>query len=83
MKEPALVYRSGRFAASVDIVNCIIGPRGGLTIDYTYDLFPYQTFEPGFKQGSTLRDPRRIIGQSIRELVAANMKGMQPLIRRV
>ena len=83
MKEPALVYRSGRFAASVDIVNCIIGPRGGLTIDYTYDLFPYQTFEPGFKQGSTLRDPRKIIGQSIRELVAANMKGMQPLIRRV
>jgi len=29
---------------------------------------PYQTFEPGYAQGSTYRDPRKIIGESIREI---------------
>lgn len=83
MQLPALRNRTGRFRDSAEVVNTFMGPRGGLTIDYTYMKYPYQTFEPGFKQGSTNRDPRRIIGASIREIVAANMKGMQPLIRRV
>jgi len=44
---------------------------------------PYQTFEPGFKQGSTMRDPRKIIGESIREIATAIL-GRQPhTIRRV
>ena len=83
MQLPALRNRTGRFRDSAEVINTFMGPRGGLTIDYTYMKYPYQTFEPGFKQGSTNRDPRRIIGASIREIVAANMKGMQPLIRRV
>ena len=87
MGSPALNYRGtgrhGPFTTTVRAENVLFGPRGGLTIDYTYALFPYQTFEPGFAQGSTLRDPRKLIGSSIKEIVAANMKGMQPLLRRV
>ena len=87
MGSPALNYRGtgrhGPFTTTVRAENVLFGPRGGLTIDYTYALFPYQTFEPGFAQGSTLRDPRKLIGSSIKEIVAANMRGMQPLLRRV
>ena len=42
-----------------------------------------QTFEPGGKQGSTMRDPRKIIGESIRE-VALKMMGQKFVsVRRV
>lgn len=44
-----------------------------MQIDYTYMKYPYQTFEPGFAQGSTFRDPRLLIGQSIRELATQIM----------
>ena len=37
-------------------------------VDYTYMRQPYETFEPGGKQGSTYRDPRKIIGASVREI---------------
>ena len=53
-----------------------------MDIDYTYMRNPYETFEPGNKQGSTQRDPRKIIGASIREL-AMGILGRQPTtIRR-
>lgn len=68
MQAPALVNRTGRFRNSAKVTNIIVGARGGTSIEYTYMKNPYQTFEPGGKQGSTYRDPRRIIGQSIREL---------------
>ena len=45
-----------------------MGPRGGMHIDYTYARDPYETFEPGNRQGSTYRDPRKIIGSSVREI---------------
>ena len=45
-----------------------MGPRGGTHIEYTYMKNPYQTFEPGGRQGSTSRDPRRLIGGTIREI---------------
>ena len=77
MGSPALNFRTGRFAnsARVDMVN--VGPRGGISVDYDYMKNPYQTFEPGFKQGSTQRDPRKIIGASIRE-IAIGILGKQP-----
>jgi len=68
MHPPALQNRTGRFRNSAEVTNVAIGPRGGTQIDYTYMKNPYQTFEPGYAQGSTNRDPRRIIGQSIREI---------------
>ena len=39
----------------------------GVNINYTYLLYPFQTFEPGFKQGSVTRDPRKIIQTSIKD----------------
>jgi len=82
MTQPALQFRTGRFANSARVENVNMGPRGGVGIDYTYMRNPYETFEPGNKQGSTHRDPRRIIGASIREL-ATGILGRQPTsIRR-
>jgi len=68
MTSPALNYRTGRFANSAEVENVTMGPRGGTEVQYTYMKYPYQTFEPGFAQGSTYRDPRKIIGESIREI---------------
>ena len=70
MQSPALVNRTGRFRESAEVTNVLIGPRGGVQIDYTYQRNPYEVFEPG--SGSPLanqyRDPRRIIGGTIREI---------------
>lgn len=70
MHPPALRNRTGRFRTSVEAVNATIGPKGGVNVDYTYMKMPYQTFEPGFAQGSTNRDPRKLIGQTIREIAS-------------
>ena len=74
MIEPALRFRTGRFANSAEVTNVRIGPRGGTEIQYTYQRDPYETFEPGNKQGSTQRDPRRLIGSTVRE-IAQQMVG--------
>ena len=81
MTSPALRFRTGRFANSARVENITIGPRGGTHVDYTYMRDPYETFEPGNKQGSTTRDPRKIIGASIREL-ATSILGRQPTTLR-
>lgn len=70
MGEPALVYRSGRFAESTKITDVAITAQGFPSLGYTYMRYPYEVFEPG--SGSPLsspqRDPRRIINESIREI---------------
>ena len=83
MTAPALVYRTGRFAESAAIADVMMGPRGGMHIDYTYARDPYETFEPGNRQGSTYRDPRKIIGLSIRQLAQGIMKDKFIRTRRV
>jgi hypothetical protein len=64
----SLVNRTGRFAESVTITNVTQTRQGSLTAFYNYMKYPYQTFERGFKQGSTRRDPRLLIHKSIREI---------------
>jgi hypothetical protein len=64
----SLVNRTGRFAESVTITNVTQSRQGSLTAFYNYMKYPYQTFERGFKQGSTRRDPRLLIHKSIREI---------------
>lgn len=68
MQPPALRNRTGRFRQSAEVTNVNIGPRGGTQIDYTYMRDPYDTFEPGGNMGSRNRDPRKIIGESVREI---------------
>jgi len=70
MDLPALENRTGRFSESVRITDITQTPQGFPSVGYTYDKFPYQTFEPGYAQGSYNRDPRRLIDKSIREIAA-------------
>lgn len=70
MGEPGLVNRSGRFAESVRITDVNRTPQGYPSVGYTYQKNPYQTFETGYRQGDTDRDPRALIDRSIRELAA-------------
>jgi len=83
MVAPALVYRTGRFANSAEVTNIIQGPRGGMTAEYTYMKNPYQTFEPGFRMGSTYRDPRPLISGAIRDIAIQQMGIKFGNIRRV
>jgi hypothetical protein len=72
---PALVYRTGRFANSVRVTDVTRTTKGFPSIGYTYRRNPYQTFEPGGKQGSQERDPRKLIDKSIREIAAKLLVG--------
>jgi hypothetical protein len=67
---PALQYKTGRFAGSVKLTNLQYDNRAAeLTAYLTYMKYPYQTFEPGYKQGMIPeRDPRILIGESAREV---------------
>jgi hypothetical protein len=68
MKAPGLRYRTGRFASSARVTDVVETAKGFPSIGYTYMKYPYQTFEPGFAQGSADRDPRKVIDKSIREI---------------
>ena len=68
MQTPALNNRTGRFAESVKVVDVVKTKQGFPSFGYTYQKNPYQTFEPGFAQGSPERDPRALISRSIREI---------------
>ena len=85
MQSPALVNRTGRFRRSAEVTNAIVGPRGGVQIDYTYARDPYEVFEPG--SGSPLanqyRDPRKIIGGTVREIAQSIMGKKFVRVRRV
>lgn len=67
-----LNYRSGRFSNSVTIKNVRLTKDGKLEVFYDYMKYPYQTFEPGFKQGfPSSRDPKLLISKSIREIATS------------
>lgn len=66
--------RTGRFASSAQVERLTVSKQGMITAFYSYMKSPYQTFEPGFAQGSPqTRDPKLLIGKSIREIAAASM----------
>ena len=75
MEFPGLQYQTGRFAGGVKITDVSKTPQGFASIGYTYQKYPYQTFEPGFAQGSVERDPRKLIDRSIREIAAQTVIG--------
>jgi hypothetical protein len=64
-----LNYRTGRFAGSAKVEKMSQSREGMITAFYSYMKNPYQTFEPGFRQGSPkTRDPKLLIAKSIREI---------------
>ena len=70
MGDPRLNYRTGTFASSVRITDVSQTRLGYPSVGYTYQKYPYQTYEVGFKRGSKDRDPRSLIDVSIREIAA-------------
>lgn len=75
MGTPALENRTGRFARSVQVTDVIQTAKGFPSIGYDYQKYPYQTFEPGYAQGSAQRDPRTLIDRSIREIASELIVG--------
>ena len=64
-----LNYRTGRFAASARVERMSQSREGMITAFYSYMKNPYQTFEPGYRQGSPkTRDPKLLIAKSIRDI---------------
>ena len=70
MRSPSLEFITGRFASGVRVTDVMQTRRGFPSFGYTYEKNPYQTFEPGYKQGDTDRDTRKLIDTSIREIAA-------------
>jgi hypothetical protein len=69
-----LNYRTGRFAGSVKVEKMSQSREGMITAFYSYMRNPYQTFEPGFRQGSPkTRDPKLLIAKSIREIAETSV----------
>lgn len=70
MGSPGLNNVTGRFASSVRVTDVQTTAKGFPSFGYTYQRNPYETFEPGNRQGSIDKDPRRLIDGSIREIAA-------------
>jgi hypothetical protein len=69
-----LNYRTGRLAESAQVTSLSQSREGMITAFYTYMKNPYQTFEPGYAQGSPrTRDPKLLISKSIREVLATQV----------
>ena len=69
-----LNYRTGRFASSVQVERLSQSREGMISAFYSYMKNPYQTFEPGFAQGSPkTRDPKLLIAKSIKEIAATKV----------
>ena len=69
-----LNYQTGRFAASANVERMSQSREGMITAFYSYMKNPYQTFEPGYRQGSPkTRDPKLLIAKSIREIAATKV----------
>jgi hypothetical protein len=64
--------RTGRFSESASISRLTRDKDGSIKAFYTYMKYPYQTFEPGFNQGSPAsRNPQLLISKSIRQIAAS------------
>lgn len=74
MVAPALVYRTGRFANSVQVDDINMGNRM-TNISYTYRRDPYETFALGGAKYTPYRDPDKLIRKSLREVAIGIVGG--------
>jgi len=69
-----LNYRTGRLAASARVESITESRAGMITAFYSYMKNPYATFSEGGRQSSPRsRDPKLLIGSSIREIAATQV----------
>lgn len=81
MDTPRLIYRTGRSARNVKLSALQYDNKEAkLTAYLTYMKYPYQTFEPGYKQGSIHRDPRSLIDKSVRDIAVNLTKARMKVI---
>lgn len=69
-----LNYRTGRFAASAKVERLSESRDGMISAFYNYMRNPYGTFsEGGRQQYPKSRDPKALIGKSIKEIAATQV----------
>ena len=69
-----LNYRTGRFASTAKVDRLVESRNGMITAFYSYMKNPYATFsEGGRQQNPRSRDPKLLIGASIREIAAQHV----------
>jgi hypothetical protein len=69
-----LNYRTGRFSDSVAISHLTMSKEGMISVFYNYMKYPYATFsQGGVQQTPASRDPKLLIGKSIREIAATRV----------
>lgn len=70
-RKDVLNYRTGRFAQSAKVESLSQSREGMISAFYTYMKNPYATFSQGGRQQNPRsRDPKLLIGASIREIAA-------------
>ena len=68
-RKDILNYRTGRFASTVNIDHLTMSRDGLISVFYSYMKNPYATFSAGGNQDRPkTRDPKLLIGQSIRDI---------------
>jgi len=70
-RKDILNYRTGRFASTIKIDHLTQSRDGLISVFYSYMKNPYATFSAGGKQQSPkTRDPKLLIGRSIRDIAS-------------
>jgi hypothetical protein len=70
-RKDILNYRTGRFASTINIDHLTMSRDGLISVFYSYMKNPYATFSAGGKQQSPkTRDPKLLIGTSIRDIAS-------------
>lgn len=80
-----LNYRTGRFAKSAKAEAVIQSRQDRIDVFYSYQRYPYDTFAPGGRLFKPGRNPRTIIGRSIRQLATeftANNFKVNPVLSK-
>jgi hypothetical protein len=68
-----LNYRTGRFARSAEILSLLPTRKGSIDATITYLRNPYDVFLPGGRLHNELRDPRKLIGKSVRQILTEKL----------
>lgn len=72
MGAPGLVYRTGRFANSAEVVNIEQTKDGYPSVVFNYQRDPYNVFDRSLGRSpwnTPARDPRALVDKSVREIV--------------
>ena len=82
MGRPALINQTSRFSNSV-YIQSIKDTAAGISVDYSYMISPYETFEnTGKARWPNGYNPKKLIAKSIRNLAIGNTQKKLASLRR-